>query len=168
MKRDEKVKEQILNLIRKATKEFAEKNKFTIPGGAFPKQLEGIQNARKLGNLNDGQFKAFLSIMSHVDKVEYKFEELDTFNKAAPAVTHWPKFAAVVPVRNEAGHNYTLQVLAIVSRPGERSYLIRQDGSYGNTIDQASLNNRPATDEEINAITAYQLETIKRDLVVVV
>lgn len=78
-----------------------------------------------------------------------------------------PKFfkslVAVVPTMNDNGHNYTIGKPVICMFVNNASGLLKEDGTYGNTIGHSSNELRLATDEEIDKLTDAQLDILIRE-----
>ncbi len=170
--KEAKTYDAIRAMIWRATQEFAKINKHNVDPVEVKVErsekylaLEKILVAQK-PSFNDGQAKAITTLFEMVTGEKMDVKEVWKPIKAVD-YNKWVKHCAVIPVKQEGGHNYPLGTVAIMSY-GTATSGILHDGSYGNTLGDKSDICRPATLDELQTITKYQFATLLREFFVAV
>ena len=154
-----KQKEVVKSAIISATQQFIKKNQYDV---IHPSMLDEKQIA-----LNERLNYFYNSINnSHAIELAKMFsivlgKPVSHVAQAARTI-NWTRFGALVPLI-QGSHNYTLHKVAIITQDGRA---IRYDGTIGNTLNADANMYRPATADEINAISNETYAALIREFLV--
>ena len=153
-----KQKEVVKAAIISATEKFTKANKYDVVA-AVDNKIERLQDElytfySTVNNSHGTYMAKFFSIVLETPIIIRQ-------PKPKPGLI-WTRFAAIM-VLNQGGHNYPINKVTII---GEPQFGYRFDGTRGNTLDNNMSYYRPATVEEINAMTDETYAAMIREFLI--